>query len=62
MIIPSNDVCVAVIDQMLTEGFDLTEWEESFCESNCARKEFTDRQKEIIAKFMDKYDFKNLPR
>ena len=53
MILPKDDSCRRVIDELKDEP-NLTEWEYEFITSNLHRTEFTDRQREIIAKLMEK--------
>lgn len=56
MLIPPDGLCRVILDEM--EHMDeLNEWEHEFVDSNSRRTEFTDKQKEIIRKFADKYDF-----
>ena len=59
MILPSDDVCRRVVAELDDEPT-LTEWEyeliTSNLTSNLRRTSFTDRQKEMIAKLMEKYD------
>ena len=55
MILPSDDVCRRVVAELDDEP-NLTEWEYEFISSNLRRTSFTDRQREMIAKLMEKYD------
>jgi hypothetical protein len=54
MILPNNDQCRRVMDELKDEPA-LTEWEYEFITSNLRRTEFTDRQKEVVARLMEKY-------
>ena len=55
MILPKNETCIRVIDELKDDAA-LTEWEYEFITSNLHRREFTDAQRDVIAKLMDKYD------
>lgn len=55
MIIPSNDQCRQAMKALEDEP-NLSEWEYEFVTSNLRRSEFSDRQKEVIARLMEKYD------
>ena len=55
MIIPTNEHCRKVLDELADEPA-LTDFEQSFIESNRERLFFTDRQREIIAELCQKYD------
>lgn len=55
MSIPSDEECRHFLDGLADEP-NLTEWEASFIESNEGRQRFTDRQKEIIAELMEKFE------
>ena len=57
MILPTDDLCRRVIDQLAEEP-NLNEWESEFVASNMRRQEFTDKQKLSISKLMDKYHVK----
>jgi hypothetical protein len=61
MIIPNDDICRRIIDEMSEwEDDERTASEGEFVESNIGRKTFTDKQKEVIQGFLDKYEFKGL--
>lgn len=55
MILPSQKECAHVIEE-LDGSPDLTEWELRFCASNRGRVEFTDAQREVVARLQEKYD------
>ena len=55
MILPNDEDCQRVI-QELEDDPGLTQWQSDFIDSNRGRKFFTDRQKEIIAELMDKFE------
>lgn len=55
MILPKNDQCRRVI-QELKDDAALTEFEYEFITSNLHRTEFTDKQREVIGKLMEKYE------
>lgn len=55
MILPNNDTCRRVIDDLKDEP-NLTEWEYEFITSNLNRTEFTERQRESISRLMEKYE------
>ncbi len=44
--------------QELENEPNLSEWEHDFVTSNLERTEFTDKQKESIARLMEKFDLK----
>lgn len=55
MILPRDEECQRVIAEL--DGCpDCTEWELNFIHSNINRRTFTDKQKEIIADLLKKYD------
>ena len=54
MILPNNDVCRRVMEELKDEP-NLTEWEYEFITSNALRTEFTDKQKEVVSRLMEKY-------
>lgn len=54
MTFPSNETCVRVLKELQNDPA-LTQWESDFIDSNRGRTEFTDRQREVIANFMEKY-------
>jgi hypothetical protein len=55
MILPSHEECRRIIDELEDEP-NLTQWESEFIESNADRDHFSDAQKQVIAKFQNKYD------
>lgn len=55
MIIPNHDQCRQVMRDLADEP-NLSEWEYEFVSSNVNRTEFSDRQKEVVARLMEKYD------
>lgn len=55
MTLPKNDTCVRVLKELENDPA-LTQWESDFIDSNRYRTEFTDAQREVIARFMEKYD------
>ena len=55
MTLPKNETCVRVLKELENDPA-LTQWESDFIDSNRGRTEFTDRQREIIATFMEKYE------
>jgi len=55
MILPSNETCVEVIEALADEP-NLTAWEMDFVESNEGRTWFSDAQRAVIARLMEKYD------
>jgi hypothetical protein len=55
MTLPNNERCAAILRD-LEDDPALTQWESDFIDSNRGRVEFTDRQREIIARFMEKYE------
>lgn len=55
MIIPSDEECVRILNELEGEPT-LTQWQSDFIDSNRWRSRFTDRQKEIIAEFKEKFD------
>ncbi len=55
MILPTNEDCQRVVKEL--EGDPgLTQWQSDFIDSNRGRRHFTDRQKEIIAELMEKFE------
>lgn len=56
MILPKNAQCIRVLAELKDDAA-LTEWEYEFITSNLHRTEFTDAQRDVIAKLMEKYDF-----
>jgi hypothetical protein len=55
MILLTDSECARILKELADEPA-LTEWESEFIESNITRETFTDRQREIITKFKEKYD------
>lgn len=55
MTLPNNEQCVRVILALAHEP-NLNDFEESFVQSNLGRLEFTDRQKEVVASLLKKYE------
>lgn len=55
MILPKNDQCRRVMLELKDEPT-LTEFEYEFVTSNQTRTEFTDKQRDIIGRMMEKYD------
>lgn len=55
MVLPNNETCVRVLKELKDDPA-LTQWESDFIDSNLGRADFTDRQREVIATFMEKYE------
>jgi hypothetical protein len=55
MIIPNDTECRRIV-LTLADDPSLSEWEADFLDSNLSRHEFTDKQKEVIARLKEKYD------
>lgn len=55
MVLPTNETCVRVLKELKDDPA-LTQWESDFIDSNLGRSEFTDRQREIIGNFIEKYE------
>lgn len=55
MILPSDDECRRVLDELDGDP-GLTEWEAEFIDSNVGRMEFTDAQREVVAKLKRKFE------
>lgn len=55
MTLPKNDTCVRVLKELENDPA-LTQWESDFIDSNRHRTEFTDAQRDVIARFMEKYE------
>lgn len=55
MILPNDERCREVLDELASEP-NLTEFEAEFIDSNAARSCFTDKQKEVIAGLIAKFD------
>lgn len=55
MILPTDEECARVLKELEDEPT-LTQWQSDFIDSNRGRLHFTDRQKEIVAEFKEKFD------
>jgi hypothetical protein len=55
MILPKDDVCRKIVEELDGDP-ELTQWEADFISSNRGRLFFTDKQKEIFARLLEKYD------
>ena len=55
MTLPKNDTCVRVLKELENDPA-LTQWESDFIDNNRYRTEFTDAQREVIGRFMEKYE------
>jgi hypothetical protein len=55
VILPSDAECRRILDELEDEPA-LTTREAEFVESNAERQVFTDPQREVVAKFKEKYD------
>lgn len=55
MTLPSQERCVQILKDLDGDPA-LTQWESDFIDSNVGRTQFTDRQREIIASFAEKYE------
>lgn len=55
MILPTHEECRRILDELEDEP-ELTAWEAEFIESNSERTFFTDSQRNVIAKFKEKYE------
>lgn len=55
MIIPGHERCIEVIELLQDEPA-LTAWEREFIESNLGRPYFSDLQKQVIARLIEKYE------
>lgn len=55
MILPTDERCREVLDSLADEP-NLTGFEQDFIESNEIRQSFTDKQKEVIAGMLIKYE------
>lgn len=55
MTIPNDEECQRIIKELKDEP-SLSQWEANFLDSNRARLHFTDRQKEIFAELLRKYE------
>ena len=55
MILPTNEECERVIKELDGDP-GLSEWESQFVGSNVGRKQFSDRQREIIASLLEKFE------
>ena len=54
MILPTDDECRRVV-ALLSDEPTLTDFEESFINSNMDRTEFTDKQRTVVAFLKEKY-------
>lgn len=55
MILPNNERCAQVVE-LLKDDPALSEWERQFIGSNLARVQFSDPQKQVIARLLEKYE------
>ncbi len=55
MILPKDDECKRVVDELAGDP-ELTQWEADFLDSNRGRTVFTDKQREVIARLLEKYE------
>lgn len=55
MVLPTDETCIRVLKELEDEPT-LTQWQSDFIDSNRGRLRFTDRQKEIIAELMEKFE------
>jgi len=55
MTLPSTETCIRVLKE-LEDDPALTQWEADFIDSNRYRTSFSDAQREVIARFMEKYE------
>lgn len=55
MILPKDEECVRVLKELESDPA-LTQWESDFIDSNRWRDRFTDAQREVIARLLEKYD------
>ena len=55
MILPSQEKCVRIVAELDGDP-ELTQWEADFLASNRKRETFTDAQREVLARMMEKYD------
>lgn len=55
MTLPSHERCAKILKDLEDEP-SLSQWEADFIDSNRGRTTFTDRQREIIAGFEEKYE------
>lgn len=55
MILPSDEECVRVLKE-LEDDPALTQWQSDFVDSTRGRTRFSDRQKEIVAEFKEKFE------
>lgn len=55
MILPNDETCIRALKELADDPA-LTQWESDFIDSNRGRTNFTDRQREVIADFMEKYE------
>lgn len=55
VILPNNENCIRVLKELKDDPA-LSQWESDFIDTNLGRDSFTDRQREVIAALMEKYD------
>lgn len=55
MILPNDEECRRVLSELEDEP-SLSQWESEFIDSNCERWSFTDAQKEVITRLLEKYE------
>lgn len=55
MILPKDEVCAKIIMELDGEPM-LTAWEADFLRSNRGKFIFTDKQKEVFARLLEKYE------
>jgi hypothetical protein len=55
MILPSNEECRRVLDE-LEDELNLTPFESEFIESNTFRHQFTDAQREVVGRLKEKFE------
>lgn len=57
MRLPNDAQCAAIMQEILDDPHDFTDWEREFAAFNAKRQGFTDAQKQSIARMVEKYDF-----
>ncbi len=55
MTLSSNERCAVVVKELDGDP-ELSQWEQDFISSNRGRTDFSDRQKEVIARLEDKFE------
>lgn len=55
MILPKQEQCVRVIEELDGDP-ELTQWEADFVASNRGRTQFSDAQRAVIARLLEKYE------